>query len=694
MNLISLRMHNFRQFLGTTPEIQFASGTKNVTVLFGTNGAGKTAMLNAFTWTLYDTTTRGFLFPGQIVNKAALRQAKPGDTIDAWVEIKFDHLGKKYVLRKTHSVIRTQNEAEVINRDSDTKGLQWAGEDGQWRTESSISDVIGRILPIDLHTYFFFDGERIERLVQPTKEEQADISNATRKLLGIEILERASRHLSNAKRSLEKELEAIGDPETVKLLKEKTEIEIVIHGHAVRASELNRNLEGHHARKDELEKRLRELHEVKSVQERRDQLNRDSEARKTALFQTGQNLSNLISSRGYSVFIEPASVSYRSLIDGLRQRGELPAGIKRQFVDDLLHDALCICDRSLREDVAPDARSAVERWKGRAGLADVEEKAIRMGGEVKQLEIGIEEFWKLLDQYEQKRTADRQELARVEEELEGISEKLRNSPKEEISGLEEALKKTQRAMEADVLEQATANAAIKQQQHRLTEIEHEIARHQGNEARQQLAQRRVNAAYESLSRIEESRARFETMHRAALLKKVRHLFDIVSYTPYVPDITDGYALRLLESAGGAPLPVAASQGESQILSLCFIGAMIDLAREYHSRKEKLPGPNSSVYPLVMDSPFGSLGPTYRHQVADHISVLADQVVIMVTNTQWRGEVEESLKGRIGNSYVLEYFSPKEKIERETVDMDGQTFDLIRQSPNDFEYTQVQGVRHA
>jgi len=694
VNLISLRMHNFRQFLGTTPEIRFASGKKNVTVIFGTNGAGKTAILNAFTWTLYDSTTRGFLFPDQIINKAALRKAKPGDTVEGWVEIKFDHLGKKYVLRKTHRAIRTKNEADVVNQDNDVRSLQWAGEDGQWRTETSISDVIGRILPVDLHTYFFFDGERIERLVQPTKEEQADISNATRKLLGIEILERASRHLTSSKKILEKDLEAIGDPETVKLLKEKTEIEIIIHGHEVRASELGRNLVGHRARKEELEKRLRELHEVKSIQERRDQLNKDVEARKAALIQTGQDLSNLISSRGYSVFIQPASVSYRALIDGLRQRGELPAGIKRQFVDDLLNGGMCICERSLKEEVAPDARRAVEHWRGKAGLADVEEKALRMGGEVKQLEIAIEEFWKLLDQYEQKRAADRKEVARIEEELEAISEKLRNSPKEEVSGLEAELKKTQGAIEADVLEQATINAAIKQQQHRLAEIEHDIARHKGNEAKQQLAQRRVNAAYQILSRIDESRSRFETTLRVALLKKIRHLFDIVSYTPYVPDITDGYALRLLESAGGAPLPVAASQGESQILSLCFIGAMIDLAREYHSRKEKLPGPDSSVYPLVMDSPFGSLGPTYRHQVADHISILADQVVVMATNTQWRGEVEESLKGRVGASYVLEYFSPKEKIQKEPVDVGGRTFDLIRRSPSEFEYTQVQEVGHA
>jgi DNA sulfur modification protein DndD len=93
----------------------------------------------------------------------------------------------------------------------------------------------------------------------------------------------------------------------------------------------------------------------------------------------------------------------------------------------------------------------------------------------------------------------------------------------------------------------------------------------------------------------------------------------------------------------------------------------------------------------MDSPFGSLGPNYRRQVADHITRLADQVIIMVTNTQWRGEVEQSLRGRVGKAYVLEYFSPKRDFTHETVELSGRSHDLIKASPNEFEYTTLTEV---
>lgn len=693
MKLISMKLHNFRQFFGTSPEIRFASGEKNVTVLFGTNGGGKTGLLNAFTWALYDSTTKGFLFPDQIVNKSAIRQAKPGDTVVGWVELKFDHLGKKYLLRKCQTALRVASEADTKQNIESSRTLQWAGEDGKWRSDDNVTDIVGRILPHDLHTYFFFDGERIERLVQPTQQERSDIANATKKLLGIEVLERAIRHVTSGRKILERDLEAIGDPETVQLLKEKGEIEGAVDAQTKRISELERNVEGHKARKEELEKRLRAHHAVKAVQTRRDQLNQDHDGRGTALAQTNIDLANLIGNRAYAIFIEPASSAYKSLIDGLRQRGELPAGIKRQFVDDLLEEQMCICKRSLAQsDVA--ARIAVEDWKAKAGLADVEEKAIRMGGEVKQLEMGIQEFWALLNRYEQKRATERSELARIENELESISEQLKNSPREEVSGLEAQLKEAESTIERDLLEKGSLQASIKLKLFRLSEIDRELLRHQANEAKQQLAQRRVIAANEVISRLNESWELFESGLRKRLRQKVSRLFDTISYTPYVPEIAEDYSLMLLESAGGSPLPVAASQGESQILSLCFIGAIIELAREYHAQKEKLPGPDSSEYPLVMDSPFGSLGPTYRRQVADHISILADQVVIMVTDTQWRNEVEHAVKERLGASYILEYYSPKEQLSREIIEVNGCSFDLIKQSPSDYEYTKVLEIDHA
>lgn len=695
MKLLSLRLHNFRQFKGSSPEITFGGASdRPITVFFGTNGAGKTALLNAFTWTLYGTTSRGFLLADKVVNNAAIREAKPNEIIEAWVEIKFEHLGCKYVLRKTSRVRRGPTEIDATRVGDAVAELQCAGPEGQWRPELSIEDAIGRVLPEDLHTYFFFDGERIERLVQPKDEERADIANATRKLSSLEILERAIRHVGAAKRTLENEYQRIGDAQTVQLLEEKRTVEQSIASHQRRIRELAANIQGHRNTEEEIQNRLRTLRAARELQERRDGLLRDKEARESSRRQVTEELSALISSRAYSIFLPAVCTTYHEVMNTMRQRGELPAGIKRQFVEDLLARNECICGRGLGHDSEPRARSVVEGWKNRAGLADVEEKAIRMGAEVKQLEDQTAQFWAQLDQFQRRRQADREELSRIESQLDEISEQLRHSGEEELGLLEGRLQQTKSAMERDLLEQGACTGHIKQEEKRLDEIETALAKHQATEARQQLVQRRLSATREVIDRITQSKQRFETQFRTELSKKVRALFNTISFTPYVPEINEDYSLRLRDSAGGMPLPVAASQGESQILSLCFIGGVISLVREYQARTERLPGPQSSEFPLVMDSPFGSLGPSYRHQVADHITRLADQVVIMVTNTQWRGEVEQSLRGRVGRSYVLQYFSPKQDLSSESIDVAGRSFELVKASPNEYEYTTILEVPSA
>ena len=695
MKLSSLQLSNFRQFRGTSPEIVFASpGDRPITVFFGTNGAGKTALLNAFTWTLYGTTSRGFLQSDQVVNKTALREAAPETTVSAWIELKFEHLGNRYSLKKTQTVRRGATEAEITMLGDPVSELQWAGPDGRWNREGSVLDAIGRILPVDLHTYFFFDGERIERLVQPQDDERADIASATKRLFSLEIFERAIRHVKSAKKSLESEYHRVGDAKVHELLDRKRVLEAESSTARDRASELARNLDGHRRASTEIELRLRELLGARELQARRDGLREDRKARAESLRMATSEISSLVSSSAYSVFLTDACATYKALVASMESRGELPSGIKRQFVEEILKRNICICGAPLDHEVAPQARATVEEWKLRAGLVDVEEKVYRMHGEIRQLETQTGSFWRQLDHFQERRESDKKELSRIENELERVSEQLKDTGDQEIGKLEEKLRGSGRAAEDDLREQGSCYEKIKSNDQQLTKLDVELSKHHAAEAKQIVAQRRVNVATEIIDRISRSKAAFEKQFRIDLTKKTRALFEVISYKPYVVHIGEDFSLQLKESAGGMALPVAAGQGENQVLSLCFIGAVIELAREYQVKKEGLPGPDSSQYPVVMDSPFGSLGPTLRRQVADHITRLADQVVIMVTNTQWRGEVEQSLRGRIGRTYVMQYWTPKSEFSQEQIEVAGSSFELIKASPSEYEYTTLLEVASA
>ena len=48
MKLLSIELLNFRQFYGKQ-KIEFANGDKNITIIFGENGKGKTGIFRALT---------------------------------------------------------------------------------------------------------------------------------------------------------------------------------------------------------------------------------------------------------------------------------------------------------------------------------------------------------------------------------------------------------------------------------------------------------------------------------------------------------------------------------------------------------------------------------------------------------------------------------------------------------------------
>lgn len=208
-----------------------------------------------------------------------------------------------------------------------------------------------------------------------------------------------------------------------------------------------------------------------------------------------------------------------------------------------------------------------------------------------------------------------------------------------------------------------------------------------NEVRQALAQRRIAATQDSIDRLIEVKNRLDKQFRLQLEKRVQEIFSQISFTPYLPKLNEKYEVSLVENTGGKDAIVAASTGENQILSLSFIGGIIDGVRQW-SQKNTLMGPDSSTFPIVMDSPFGSLDEINRRQIAKILPKLANQLVVLVTKTQWRGEVAEEMGDWIGKEYILVYNSPKPDCEEDSIELGGDRYPLVRRSVNEFEYTEI------
>lgn len=686
MILISIRLCNFRQFYGKTPEIKLSSGNRNTTVIYGNNGAGKTTILNAFTWVLYEKFTAAFASPDLLVNKRAITEANFGTSIDCWVEVQFEHENKRYQLKR--KCYATRDKDGVVQYSQAKLFMLVGGDDGRWYPPlEQPGDIIERILPESLHQYFFFDGERIDRFFRDKK--RSNIAEDTKELLGVKVLDRAIEHLKKAKRSLEEELKVIGDIEIKKLLDEQIRLEKESDRLKQRQQEILQELSQQSELKRAIAKRMLDLSGADELQQLQVKLETELQANRVKLIGAKDSIRQAVSTRAFTVFLPEIAEEFRDFVNELRENNELSSGIKQQFVEQLLNRKICICGIELQEGT--EAYHQVQAWMNKAGIAEVEESTIRLEAQVIDLEKKVLEFGQEIDSNQVHINQYRTEIARIENQLDEIKKKLRTYPDENIQNLQNRIDTIEEYIKDLILEQGANQQQIETFRKEIEGISKQIKKCQIKEDKQAVVKRRALGTEEAIERLIEVRTRLEKQFRLSLEQRVQEIFSFISFTPYIPRLSDNYELTLVENTSGIAVPVAASTGENQILSLSFIGGIIDRVREW-SQKNTLMGPDSSTFPIIMDSPFGSLDEIYRRQVAKSIPQVANQLVVLATKTQWRKEVETEMKTYVGKEYVLLYNTSKLDCEEDSIELGGISYPLVKRSRDRFEYTEIVEVK--
>jgi DNA sulfur modification protein DndD len=211
----------------------------------------------------------------------------------------------------------------------------------------------------------------------------------------------------------------------------------------------------------------------------------------------------------------------------------------------------------------------------------------------------------------------------------------------------------------------------------------------------QRAQRRVHVATEVRDTFRQILEIRTSDVRLQLDERLKTIYSKISYKPYVPSLTEQFRLELAKVLNSQDEIVAKSSGENQILSLAFVGGIADLARQRYQESKARPGGifsfQGGIYPIVMDSPFGTLDENYRAQVAQAIPILAPQVIVFLSKSQGLGAVQSELAPRTGQQYIISYNTPKEDAGEEDINLGGRKYPYIKHSGNEFEWAVVTEV---
>lgn len=639
MKLERVTLQNFRQYFGKQ-RLEFAKDRqKNVTVIHGINGAGKTSFFLALNWCLYGKNADDVKVienVGDLMSKEAVKQADPGSTIRTAVDLTFSHNGERYLVRR--ALLGTkQEDGSVDLATTDEFIIMVTGADGQAERIRNPNNTMNSILPANVREYFLFDGEKIDNFAKPEAAKQ--VKQAIYLVLNIEILERAQRHLDYSARKYRRQLKQASGGELRDLVEQEETAREAREQAEKRKGEVEKEIESANRKIAEIDERLRNIQNARTLQQRRDTLNRDLEQWRNELKTTINRVANLATGAHAAIAV-PAIDKALAILDEKRQRGEIPSGIRQQFVQDLIEQMVCVCGRPFTKE-SSEHKQLLSLLESRLP-GSIEDDILNTNAVLRTFENSLTEKRADINTAMQRRTQLVDLIKGTVAELDEVSHQLKGSPLEEISRLEKRRGDFEQDINDCNFEIGSLSREIESHTEKIKALEKAITRARKEEEQQQLLAMKSKLAQEAVDAIAEMHLAFADDMRQRIEGKTKEIFkQLVWKDSHFHDVQLGsdFNLEVIDRYGRPARPEL-SAGERQVLSLSFIAAMSQISEE--------------EAPLVMDTPFGRLSSHHRNSITEKLPQLADQLVLFVTDEELRDQSQENLKPFVGAEYRLNF----------------------------------------
>ncbi|MGL4447434.1 MAG: AAA family ATPase [Shewanella sp.] len=676
MKLIKIKLSNFRQFYGTQ-EINFATeDDKNVTLIHGENNGGKTALLNALHWCLYEQTTGNLLEPTKLINKHASMKG----VTSFYVSLQVIHDNQIYEIKRTKSTLVGRSTAKNL--------LVFQIVDGCYveKEESFPNTLINQMLPKELSEYFFYQGEGSNAL--NSKNDFSHIEGAINNILGLTVANNTLLHLNAIQSELRKDLSAYDKKgEYTQAIEQEKQISSRLVLNTKELSEIKNQSIIKQQVLDECNLNLERL-DKKTLEITLADI--DKEKKRIDLF--NQQLSREISSKQeklrsfmQAAFSQRLKAFVISQIDTAELKKTLPYSVDKKLIAEILKKAQCLCGAHIAED-SPSASLITE-----LGQYAVDPDLLTRWNKVSTLHNQLQPMVsprKALEDIANSIDALEKSLAEANSTLKNLQDTVDSSKEEVIKKLEQQRRITERDLVTLVQREKELTEAIRKDKINLNDIEKNLNKLKSCEPHALKLNKMLNA-------IEQVRAIYaDTVEKSkigvsqALLKRMQYLFSLVAFSGY------SVAMQSLDNKGKAAADfkwvivdankqsVAAGNGYQAMLSISFIVALIEFSKQRINAKSHLLTPGT-VAPFIADSILAFIGPDNGRELVRYIANSVEQCVFMLSQAQWtESHIDLGIRARIGKEYNLVQHTPLSEDEFKgqyptRLTVQGQEFDVVR-----------------
>ncbi|CAH6804759.1 DNA sulfur modification protein DndD [Vibrio chagasii] len=683
MKLIKLEIYNFRQFYGKQAIDFSVEPNRGVTLIHGENNGGKTALLNALRWCLYEETTDNLLDPKKLLNKHA--EAEGSNIFSVFLQLEHDN--------RLLEVRRVQSKS---NSKSDLKVFEIIDGCYSDKQEDSPNTLINTFLPKEMSQYFFYQGEGTGTL--SSQNDFSHIKSAIDKVLGLTVANKTVSHLEKIKTDYQRDLRQfdtsneidthISNKETLQELMSREENEL--EQKRVALSSAQATYEEQVAKFAKFDKTA--IEEKIKLRDQKTRMKHDFERKLIQL--QGYKAKETLQFSGDTfsaklALFDPNTINTEELNKSLRY------SVDKQLLQEVLHNQECICGTSVSSN--SQAMALIEELGKHAVDPDLKrrwQQVITLHKSLSGLNSPKQRMQDILDQIDDCEDS----LLALNKDINELSLTIVESDIDDVKQIENAKNRAWSDIEAINRRIPILENNIRTRKIDIDSLDVKISKASSSQPRAEKIRNLIHATQEIIKLYEEAISSSQKGVDVVLLTKMRSLFSQVAFNGYTvkKDTTgaknNSFTWAIVDKEGKR---VAAGNGYQAMLSISFIVALIEFSKERASDKQHLLTPGT-VAPFIADSILAFIGPDNGRELVSYIADKVEQAIFMFSQAQWtESHTDKGIRNRVGKEYNLVQHTVLTEDEFKgsyptKLSVQGKSYDVVRFA-SDFDKVTIEEV---
>jgi DNA sulfur modification protein DndD len=653
----SITLENFRQFKDKET-ISFSTGhDKNISVIIGDNTSGKTTLLNAFKWALYQknnfVSSKNKALNQSLLNKDTEKEMrKDGDTAKVKVVIRLIHDKSIYIISTSQEYYKVSGEV----KDRPITSRISISSDNNESTENVFEDNLARkeiskILPEKLSDYFFFDTENINTITKKTnlfdsiKEIlQLNVSEYLLDILNSDASQTVVKYLSSKK--------VYSNNEATSVLKEKQKVlSDQLENERFIKEECHKNIQNFESLLEDYNNDLAKFDKVEnSIKEKKvseDNLIKIKKSIKDEVNMLRNNFGNY-EEKGASKIVDylmSYQVKKTNLHSYLIKIGDEERGfshIQSEAVDNIINAGICICGTPVTKG-SHIYNHLLEEKKKMPPLSfssNLNALSLKLGSN-----LAISKFYESIIQRNVKEISEKQkDFFEEKANLKRLTIEIGKSKESEVAKIQKDINEIKDKVTDLNRTIGKKEKNIEDLEKDLKEIEKKLVSSESDGIRNDRADNAIAVVKKIHSKVKENFDQKLKETREVLEEETTNVYNSIYHGKSGKiRIDKSFNASIIDSFGSVETDPGA--GRNAVMNFSFVTGIVKMA------KEKVDKEDRQIYPLVMDAPLSLLDETHINNLITVLPTIIDQIIIFVMDKDW-DKAGKQVNQRIGKQYQI------------------------------------------